>query len=28
LDKTYCAFFRRPLTGSDFVQLWSLPEEG
>lgn len=26
LDKTYCAFFRRPLTVSDFVQLWSLPE--
>jgi type VI secretion system protein VasJ len=28
LEKTYCAFFRRPLTPSDFIQLWSVPAEG
>jgi type VI secretion system protein VasJ len=28
LEKTYCAFFRRPLAPSDFIQLWSVPAEG
>jgi type VI secretion system protein VasJ len=28
LEKTHCAFFRRPLASSDFTRLWSTPTEG